>query len=416
MPVISEVSGASGAGALSIALIGPHEERRQAIAFALSTSPGVTLIEFPSYPADFEELLQLQEKNYDVVIVDLDSDEELAFDVVESLCADSVSPVMVYTTQNSLDLALRFMRAGAREFLNLPITQSDMASAVIRLTARRAPVANTSKAAKKQFVFLGAKGGCGVTTIAANFAIALAQESEMSTLLVDFGLPLGDAAINLGMITEYSTANALHDSNRLDANFLRTLLCKHSSGLSVLPAPGEFSPVQPTHEAINRLMTVTRQSFDYVVVDAGSRVDLMDTSIFDDSAYVYLITQVGVSELRNSNRIISRFFSTRSNKLQIVLNRYTPHALLVDDTQITKALTRPAQWKIPDDYATARRTRNTANPIVMENSPIALAIRMMVRSACGLSADSPSMQGSIFSRVFRRAVKSESGHIGKSNK
>jgi pilus assembly protein CpaE len=406
MPVFSEVSGASGADTLTIAVIGPHEERRKAIAFALATSPGVKVIEYPSYPADFEELLRLQEKNYDIVIVDLDSDQELAFDVVESICADSATPVMVYTTQTSLDLALRFMRAGAREFLNLPITQSDMASAVARLTARRTPVIPTSKVAKKLFVFLGAKGGCGVTTIAANFAIALAQETEISTLLIDFGLPLGDAAINLGMITEYSTANALYDSNRLDANFLRTLLCKHSSGLSVLPAPGDFSPAQASHEAINRLMTVTRQCFDCVVVDVGSRIDLMDTSIFDESAYVYLITQVGVSELRNSNRMISQFFSGRGNKLQIVLNRYTPHALLVDDTQITKALTRPAQWKIPDDYATARRTRNTASPLVMENSPIALAIRMMVRSACGLTADSPSTHSSLFSRVFHKAAKS----------
>ena len=87
------------------------------------------------------------------------------------------------------------------------------------------------------FVFLGAKGGCGVTTIASNFALALAQESGQNTLLIDFGLPLGDAAINLGMAAEYSTANALQDSNRLDANFLSGLLAKHSSGLNVLAAP-----------------------------------------------------------------------------------------------------------------------------------------------------------------------------------
>ena len=30
-----------------------------------------------------------------------------------------------------------------------------------------------------------------------------------------------------------------------------------------------------------------------------------------------------------------------------------PHALLFDEQQITKALTRPAVWKIPDDFATA---------------------------------------------------------------
>jgi pilus assembly protein CpaE len=102
---------------------------------------------------------------------------------------------------------------------------------------------------------------------------------------------------------------------------------------------------------------------------------------------LYLVTQVGVTELRNSNRLISQFFSNRGRRLQIVLNRYTPHALLFDDQQIDKALTRPAQWRIPDDYATARRTRNTATPVALEDSPISRAIRQMARTACGLPAN-----------------------------
>jgi pilus assembly protein CpaE len=161
----------------------------------------------------------------------------------------------------------------------------------------------------------------------------------------------------------------------------------------------------PAHDAINHLLTVAKQCFDYVVVDTGSRIDLMDTVLFEESACIYLITQVGVSELRNSNRLISQFFSSRGDKLQIVLNRYTPHSLLVDDTQITKALTRPAQWKVPDDYATARRTRNTATPIALEDSPISNVIRQMVKAACGESGDQSEPRRSLFSRIFRKAPK-----------
>jgi pilus assembly protein CpaE len=58
--------------------------------------------------------------------------------------------------------------------------------------------------------------------------------------------------------------------------------------------------------------------------------------------------------------------------------------LLFDDAQITKALTRPAHWKVPDDYSTARRTLSTASPIALEDSSIAVEIRLMARSACGL--------------------------------
>jgi hypothetical protein len=45
----------------------------------------------------------------------------------------------------------------------------------------------------------------------------------------------------------------------------------------------------------------------------------------------------------------------------------------------------PAQWRIPDDYAAARRTQNSAIPLALEDSPISRAIRQMARTAAGLS-------------------------------
>jgi pilus assembly protein CpaE len=385
--------------ALSIALIDPDDPRREEIAGVLAGFPAMAVREYAAFPADLDGLPLMQEQHYDAILIGLDSDPESAFDVVESLCASNSATVMVYTAQTSLDLVIRFMRAGAREFLTLPLLHANMADALDRVATYNSMTPQGKRTSKKVFVFLGAKGGCGVTTIASNFAVALAQESGEKTLLIDLGLPLGDAALNLGMAAEYSTANALQDSSRLDANFLRSLLAKHGSGLSVLPAPTEFSSHMASEEAIDKLLTIARQSFVYVVVDAGSRVDLRGTSLFGESAIVYLITQVGVSELRNSNRLITQFFAARGRKLQIVLNRYTPHALLFDDQQITKALTRPALWKIPDDYATARRIHCKAIPIALEDTPISNAIRQMARTACGLPANPDKKRGfSLFGR------------------
>ena len=413
-------------GDLSIALIGPDERRRKSVAAALGdyqtavkrdikglgrgsgpgtllgvsslpsgdagqTSPvGVEVWEFPAYPDGIDDLPRMLQQNFDVVIVDLDCKPEYALEIVEAICSLSTAAVMVYSEQADLQLAVRFMRAGAREFLTLPLATDDIAGALVRVSIRQPANRVDHKAIASLFVFLGAKGGCGVTTIASNFALSLAQESGQNTLLIDFGLPLGDAAINLGMSTEYSTANALQDFNRLDANFLSGLLAQHSSGLNVLAAPSEFSQVQNSKEAVDKLLAIARQNFDFVVVDFGSRLDLKDSALFADSATIYLVTQVGVSELRNANRLISHFFVNRGRDLQIVLNRYIPHSLGLDDKHISKALTRPAQWTIPDDYATARRTRNTANPIVLEDSPISRAIRKMARTACGLPATAPN--------------------------
>lgn len=396
MPILDLISDAPSA--LSIALIDQDDLRRKEVAGALAGFPGIAVRECASFPADLNDLPLILEHHYNAVLIGVDSDPELAFDVVECLSDCKTISVMVYTAQNSLELAIRFMRAGAREFLTLPVLQAEMADALDRVLTRRTSTPQSRRAPKKFFVFMGAKGGCGVTTVAANFAVALAQESREKTLLIDLGVPLGDAAINLGMSAEYSTANAFQDSGRLDTSFLRSLLAKHSSGLSVLPAPTEFSPHLATVEAMDKLLTVARQSFVYVVVDIGSRVDLMGTSLFGESSVLYLITQVGVSELRNANRLITQYFSTREQNLQIVLNRYTPHAMIFDEQQIAKALTRPALWKIPDDYPTARRTRSTATPIALEDSPISNVIRQMARTAGGMSANPEKKGFSLFGR------------------
>ena len=374
---------------LSIALIGPDDNRRKAFMSVLSGLPNNEIREFTSFPPNLDELPRTVGEQYDVVILDVDCDPDYVFDLVDRICSSSAACVMVYSAEADVKQAVRFMRAGAREYFTLPLAPPELAGALQRAASHHpTAVAQPAKTTGQIFVFLGSKGGCGVTSLAVNFAMMVAKESSQGTLLIDFGLPLGDAGINLGMPSaNYSTANALQDPSRLDARFLSSLVDKHSSGLSLLSAPGDFTSTETNLEGIDKLIDVARQNFSYVVVDVGSRVDLMESKLFEESSVIYLITQVGISELRNSNRMISRYFSLRIRSLQIVLNRYTQKSLLFDDTQITKALTRAANWKIPDDYATARRTEATGTPIALENSPISIALRQMARAACGITED-----------------------------
>jgi pilus assembly protein CpaE len=220
--------------------------------------------------------------------------------------------------------------------------------------------------------------------VASNFAVSLAQESGRSTVLIDLNLPLGDAALSLGLSAMYSTANALASFNRLDSNYLSTLLVKHSSGLSVLAAPDKYTTVQIVEEALDRLLYVARQDFDYVVVDAGSRFDPTTKALFTAGSSVYLVLQVGVSELRNANRLIEEYFKPNGVKVEVVLNRFAARTLTIDEASITKALTVPIAWKVPGDFPAARNAQNTATPLALEDSPISRAIKQMTKAASGV--------------------------------
>lgn len=382
-----------GADPLSIALIGPDEGLRKAAAGALAECQGGIVREFSSYPAGLDDVPSLLEDQYSVIIIDLDNNPEYALELVECICATNSVTVMVLSAKADPDLLVRCMRAGAREFLTPPFSSSTMAEALVRAAARRPANQPKERTTSKLFVFLGAKGGAGVTTVACNFAVALGQESGQSTLLIDLDLPLGDAALNLGIQAEYSTINALQDVSRMDASFLAKLLVKHSSGVFVLAAPGKFPQFQASNEAIDKLLSTAAQKFENVVVDVGSRLDLTGTALFKDASTIYLVTQAGIPELRNSNRLISQFFAEGGPKLQIVVNRYEPRSLGVADEHITKALTRPADWKIPNDYGAVRQMQNTATPLALSDSPISRLIREMARSACGLAAIAAKRKG-----------------------
>ena len=74
---------------------------------------GVTR-EFSAYP-ELDEVPRMLEDNYDVIIVDLDSNPEYALDLVETICSTGSPTVMVYSAHTDSELLVRCMRAGARE-------------------------------------------------------------------------------------------------------------------------------------------------------------------------------------------------------------------------------------------------------------------------------------------------------------
>jgi pilus assembly protein CpaE len=375
---------------LTIALIGPQDGARNEMARALVASGAIEVHAFSSYPPSLEEAPELLMESHNVVIIELDSDPEFAIKFVERVVATgpATATVMVYSAKTDPELLLRCMRAGAREFFVPAFTSGLMRESLIhavnRLTSQEAEGAEEYAANGRLLTFMGAKGGAGVTTLACNFAVELAQHSKVPTLLIDLDLPFGDVALNLGIIPDYSTDYALEVAEKLDVNLLKGLVVQHSSGLSVLATSSSLKLRQPSTKEIDKLITVAQQTCNYVIVDIGARLDLMETVLFSRSHSIYLVTQAGIPELRNSNRLISHLFTDEdAPKLEIILNRYEGKAFGVSDSDIARALTRTPNWKIPNDFNTVRQMQIDATPLATVDLPVSREIRRMARSAIG---------------------------------
>jgi pilus assembly protein CpaE len=339
--------------------------------------------EYSQYPTR-DAVRMMMDLNFDAIIIELDSNPALALELVETICSIDRTTVMVFTGQTNASQMIRCMWAGAREFLTEPSTDNSWAEALERTSTRQPASRMSRRAAGKLYVFFGAKGGCGVTTIASNFAVLMGRESGKRALLVDLDLPFGNVALALGVPSQYSAVDALQNANRLDSRMLSSLLTQYSPNLSVLGAPGKFVKMEMSNQAVDKLVSLAREEFDYVVVDSGSRLDLGDTNLFKAADKVYLVSQVSVPDLRNSNRLVSEFFGKEGPKLEIVLNRYAASTTQFDADQITRALTMPARWKIPEGDRITAIAENSMTPLVLDDTPISRVIRQMARSACGL--------------------------------
>ena len=313
--------------------------------------------EFDSYPPEFEHLQRLL-ASFDILILDLDSDPDTA---VRARGTRRAQPTLRRSWSTRRILIRNWRSAscaqGPVNTCFCPLSKARW----LRLScgATTAPARETArpraKTRGKLLVFAGSKGGSGVTTVACNVAIALAQNADQKTLLIDLALPIGDAALCLGIAAGYSTDDALRNIDRLDASLLQNLLVKHRSGVFVLAAPTKVPEVEVSKSAIEKLIEIARREFDHVIVDVGSRIDVAAKVLFEDASTIYLVTQTGISELRNSNRLISQFFAEGSPNLEIVINRFDSrfHETVNEDV-VAKALGRPVRWKIPNDQDAAR--------------------------------------------------------------
>ena len=104
---------------MSVALIGPNDAHRQVVAKALASAQGRKIHEFIDYPADLNDLARMMETRFDVVLVDVDTDESYALQIIAKL-SDLGPAVMAYSARSDQELLMSCMRAGAVDFLPLP--------------------------------------------------------------------------------------------------------------------------------------------------------------------------------------------------------------------------------------------------------------------------------------------------------
>jgi len=250
------------------------------------------------------------------------------------------------------------IRSGLSDVVEAPLTIAAVTEALktAQRTQRRrvepTPSASKPTAEGRIITVMAAKGGSGKTVFASNVATLLARwGNPQRVVIADADLQFGDVALVLQVDPKHTVVNAAKEGEKLDTQFLETILATHSSGMRVLAAPLEpaFADEVPT-VIYTKILAMLREMFDYVIVDTAPSLDERLLAILDKSDVVLFVVDMDLPSVKNAKLALEtlRILNYPANKIKLVLNRSNSKARL-DVDEIERSLRLPISASVPSD-------------------------------------------------------------------
>jgi len=341
----------------------------------------------------------VRQSNPDLVVVSLDADHGKALQLIQQLAVEFAQvPVLAVSGRGDGQSILQALRAGAKEFLTAPVVLEELLLAMQRLKSSRGAVegstsvaGTTGRSDSMIISIVGSRGGVGCTSLAVNLGVALAQDKANNCALVDLDLALGDADVALDLIPDYTLADVAMNIDRLDMTFLRRSLCKHESGLSLLPHPVQMEDISLIHEDhLQRVIGLLRASYTHLVLDLSKRFTPTDLTAMRMSDVILLVAQLELTSLRNVVRMLHTLSSEEgmSDKIKVVINRVGSEDGEIPLAKAEETIARPIYWQIPNDFKAMMGARNAGVPL-LTFAPKCKAQQSIVGLAATLSGKGP---------------------------
>jgi pilus assembly protein CpaE len=384
-------------------LIEPLEELREALGGLLRGSPQVQLVE--AIGAFDGTVDRVERQRPTLVVLGLDSDITSGLELLRKLATayPHLAVLPASCTQDSA-VILAAMRAGAREFLALPTTASDLNEAIGRLAATLPAVPPSEhERPSREIAVLGAAGGLGTTMLAVNLATTFAAIEGTEAAVIDLDLLLGAVDVTLDIVPSQTIADLARNVDRLDAELLKRSLTRHASGVYVLPAPVTMDDAMHLDpDALVRTLDLIGRLFPVVVFDLSKQLNQADCRALERAHAVVLVVRPEPACLRNACRLLELFRQEEGfcGKVYIVASRIGALPFEVSLKKAEQVLDLPIRWQIPEAPKIFGAARSRGVPL-SEDAPGSRPHRVVVELAHALFPETvlTTRKGTRFGRL-----------------
>lgn len=363
----------------SVALISHHQEITDKIGAVLRSLPN---IEFTAHSSTLTAMNGTAVKiagSHDLVIFYTEAASENDIRAIKTIRDQLGAEAIILALspgETSLAEAKRLNEAGVNDILIDTITPAEMQEEIVRNTAPSAPVEvqaeHASEKNGKVISISHARGGAGSTTLAINLADNLQKrKGRRKTVplnrvaLIDFDLQFGAVSGFIDVAPTNALFQMAMEGTVPDARFILEAMTTLDSGLSVLPAPIQFAPMESLQAAqVETMLKILKSEFDYVVIDLP--VTLVDwiSPVLNASDKFLIVTDITVPAVRQARRLIDFYMDEHLGlDIDIVVNREKkPMIKARHHTEAARVLERPLKYWLPDDPKVAREALDRGVP------------------------------------------------------
>lgn len=330
------------------------------------------------FAGEFENLEVCQENDYSeaykkianyqgksILLADLSTYKQQKIELILKVTKECKScKVLALSDNPSVDLIIEIMRAGAKEFVPIPIIKSEFFESVNKLLSEFNETKKTNNC--KIISVFSNKGGIGKTSLATNLALELSKITKENIALIDLNFQMGDITTFLDLKPSFNISYMLENLDKINETFLLSTLERYKkTSLYVLADPPYFKQadnIQPRQ--ITKLFNTLKETFSYIIVDAEASFEGKNIAALDNSDLVLLVSVANLPALRNTQRCLELFekLGYDKEKVKIIINRYMENDE-IKEADIEKVLSKKIYWKIPNNYFAIMTAINKGIPV-----------------------------------------------------
>lgn len=325
------------------------------------------------YSEAYKKIANYQGKS--ILLADLSTYKQQKLELILKVTKECKScKVLALSDNPSVDLIIEIMRAGAKEFVPIPIIKSEFFESVNKLLSEFNETKKTNNC--KIISVFSNKGGIGKTSLATNLALELSKITKENIALIDLNFQMGDITTFLDLKPSFNISYMLENLDKINETFLLSTLERYKkTSLYVLADPPYFKQadnIQPRQ--ITKLFNTLKETFSYIIVDAEASFEGKNIAALDNSDLVLLVSVANLPALRNTQRCLELFekLGYDKEKVKIIINRYMENDE-IKEADIEKVLSKKIYWKIPNNYFAIMTAINKGIPVSEINNSTNIA-------------------------------------------